>query len=87
MIWQVHLISGQTITFEGADRYDLGDEMISFYSGEEEEIACFWRGYVVGVYPATAVLKPDKPLSIEAAPASTQGEEDDFAEDEEGENG
>jgi hypothetical protein len=74
---EVHLISGQTIKFDGADRYDLGDEMISFYSGEKEEIACFWRGYVVGVYPATAVMKPDKPMPIEAATASEAAEEDD----------
>lgn len=87
MLWQVHLISGQTIAFDGADRYDIGDEMISFYSGEQEEIACFWRGSVVGVYPANAVVKPDKPIPVEAAPESGEGEQDDFAEDEEGENG
>jgi hypothetical protein len=43
----------------------------------------FLEGYVVGVYPATAVMQPDKPMPIEAAPASEAAEEDDYAEEEE----
>jgi hypothetical protein len=76
MMWQVLLNSGQTVTFQGAERYEIGDEVIHFLDENEEEVAFFWRGYVIGVYPADAVLKPDKPMPIEAAPGGDVAEAD-----------
>jgi hypothetical protein len=82
-MWQVQLISGQTIAFEGAERYEVGDETIAFLDDEDAEIAFFWRGYVVGVYPADAIVKPDRPMPIEAAAAGeNSGENTDSGDDE-----
>jgi hypothetical protein len=88
MMWQVQLISGQTIAFEGAVRFEVDDDLITFVTDDDEEIACFWSGYVVGVYPADARVKPDAPMPVEPSRPSEQipqmdnGDEEDEEEDE-----
>jgi hypothetical protein len=84
MMWQVQLISGQMIAFEGAERFEVDDDLITFVSADDEEIACFWSGYVVGVYPADARVKPDAPMPVEPSrPSDNVPLVDDAEEDEE----